>query len=88
MSEATGLTNDQILRLWDAGVRMTMPGEKPDFYVNVRRGSVEHLLGPLADDVIHPEQNMPGYLRLKRVDGLLGMPCNEKNSPPTKTTLA
>ena len=45
---------------------MTMPCDKPDFYVNVRRGMVEYILGPISNDAIHPEQDKPGYLRLQR----------------------
>lgn len=66
---AMGLTNEEIQMLWDTGARMTMPGGRPDFYVSFSRKSIEFILGPIHDDVIHPDQDQPGYLRLKRADG-------------------
>ena len=67
----TGLNDSEIVLLWDAGARMTMPGSNPDFYVDMSRETVEKLLGRLKDDAIHPEQEKPGWLRLRRVDGSL-----------------
>ena len=67
----TGLNDSEIVLLWDAGARMTMPGSNPDFYLDMSRETVEQLLGRLEDGVIHPEQEKPGWLRLRRVDGSL-----------------
>ena len=61
-----GVSNSDAQVLWDAGINMTMPGEREDIYLWADRATVEQIVGELADGALHPEQDKDGAIRLMR----------------------
>ena len=62
----TGVSNSDAQVLWDAGISMTMPGEREDIYLWADRATIEQIVGQIADSALHPEQNKAGAIRVMR----------------------